>query len=89
MINLSQEEIFESIKAFANEIKEHESACGCIPNFFEKYPQSNFEQLQQLAEIHGFHIKRACDITASKDFYKKEWTKYKSIVIFFGDENLL
>lgn len=86
---LTQQEVFDSIKSFADEIKEHESACGCIPKFFEKYPQVDFDQLQQQAELSGFHIKRACDISESKYFYEKEWNKHKSVIIFFGDETNL
>ena len=88
MKELSQEQVFKIIKDFANEIKK-ESLCGGIPNFFETYPQIDFEQLQQQAEINGFHIKRACDITTNDNYYKNEWNETKSIIIYFCDESLL
>jgi len=54
-----------------------------IPHFFEKYPNINFELLQQEIKSFGLKIEQANKInTRRKKTFQKEWDKLQTVFIF-------
>lgn len=85
----SQEQIFDELLFFANEIERNHYNFFYCNHFFEEFPNVDFELLQKQAIDAGFFIKKACDIKSKKSFFKELWNNHKSIVIFCCDENKL
>ena len=71
------------------ELKENNFLTSGIPYFFEKYPNINFEKLQQECEKLGFHIKQGNQIKSKRKYYLQQWNKYQRVFIFLVNENSL
>lgn len=54
-----------------------------IPHFFDKYPNINFELLQQELNIFGLKIEQANKInTKRKKTFQNLWNKSQTVIIF-------